>query len=130
MIGKEPSHVTINFPFLPKSMTESPHINHQSLIICQCWEMQSGLVLQKQHASACTYHTVKSHPVPCGHVTFKNATVNDSTVHDGSLKESEKIPYTLHYYQPFFNAMRSTHPFVQLHVNLQSLVSVFFSVCF
>lgn len=52
--------------------------------------MQSGLVLQKQHASACTYHTVKSHPVPRGHVTFKNATVNDSRVHNGSLKGSPK----------------------------------------
>lgn len=51
--------------------------------------MQSGL--QKQHASACTYHTVKSHPVPRGHVTFKNATVNDSTVHDGVLNEREKF---------------------------------------
>lgn len=42
---------------------------------------QSGRVLQKHRASACTYHIVKSHPVPRGHVTFKNATVNDSTVH-------------------------------------------------
>lgn len=47
--------------------------------------MQSGLALQKQHASVCTHHTVNSHPVSRGHVTFKNATVNDSTVHSGSL---------------------------------------------
>lgn len=52
--------------------------------------MQSGVVLQ--HASACFYHIVKSHPVPCGHdVTFKNATVNDSTVHDGLPKGGEKF---------------------------------------
>lgn len=53
--------------------------------------MQSDLLLQRQRASGCTYHTVKSHPVPHGHVTFTNATVNDSTVHDESLKERDEF---------------------------------------
>lgn len=54
--------------------------------------MQSGRVLQKQHASAYTYHIVKSHPVPGEHVTFKNATVNDNRVRDdGFLKGREQF---------------------------------------
>lgn len=57
--------------------------------------MRSGLVLQKRPASAPSYHTVKSHPVPGGHVTFKNSTDNDSTVHDVSRNEKGEIPYTL-----------------------------------
>lgn len=47
-----------------------------------------ALLLQEQHASSCIYHTLKSHPVPLGHVTFENATVNDSVVHGGTQKES------------------------------------------
>lgn len=45
---------------------------------------------ENEHAAAkthCIYHTLKSHPVPLGHVTFQNATVNDSVVHGGSQKE-------------------------------------------
>lgn len=51
-------------------------------------------VLKGRPASSCTYHTVKSHPVPGRRVTFKNATVNDSTVHDGPLNKKGDILYT------------------------------------
>lgn len=78
--------------FFINAQTESPSVrlNYFLLLGNAKWP-----VLQGRPASSCTYHTVKSHPVPGRHVTFKNATVNDSTVHDGLLNEKEDILYTL-----------------------------------
>lgn len=78
--------------FFVNAQTESPSVrlNYFLLLGNAKWP-----VLQGRPASGCTYHTVKSHPVPGRHVTFKNATVNDSTVHNGPLNEKEDILYTL-----------------------------------
>lgn len=82
---------TLRFLFCVKAPTESPlvRLNYFQLVGNTKWP-----VLQGRPASSCTYHTVKSHPVPGRHVTFKNATVNDSTVHNGPLNEREDILYT------------------------------------
>lgn len=79
---------TIKFLFF---VNESPSVwlNYFQLLGNTKWPALKG-----RPASSCTYHTVKSHPVPGRHVTFKNATVNDSTVHDGPLNEKEDILYT------------------------------------
>lgn len=91
--------------------------------------MQSGMVLQTQHASACTYHIVKSHPVPCGHVTFKNATLNDSMVHNNSLKGRAKFHLLGIVIIHFPRQLRSTRLFVKLCVKSQPSVFGFFPVC-
>lgn len=85
--------------------------------------MQSGLGLQTQHASACTYHTGKSHPVPCGNVTFKNATVNDSIVHD--LWRTERKCHLLSIITSYFQSNQGSRVFGNMHVKLKSPLCVF-----
>lgn len=78
-----------HFPLNWQQMVEKS--TQRSFMNCQWWEMKTSLLLQKHHASACTYHILKSHPVPLGHVTFQNATVNDSLAH-GRSPEGEMNP--------------------------------------
>lgn len=77
------------FPF--KLAADGSKSTQRSFTNWQWWEMKTSLLLQKHHASACTYHILKSHPVPLGHVTFQNATVNDSLAH-GRSPEGEMNP--------------------------------------
>lgn len=75
--------------FFENAWTESPsaRLNDFQLLGNTKWPL-----LQGRPASSCTYHAVESHPVPGRHVTFKNAKVNDSTVHNGAPKWEGRRP--------------------------------------
>lgn len=78
--------------------------------------MKTSPLLQRRRASACTYHMLKSHPVPLGHVTFENATGDDSP---GARRvpRKRKESRTLH--------MLASYPrTAYLHVKLQPLIPV------
>lgn len=78
--------------------------------------MKTSPLLQQRRASACTYHMLKSHPVPLGHVTFQNATGNDRP---GARRVPPKRneSQTLH-------VVASYPRTAYLHVKLQPLIPV------